>query len=220
MEHAAQNQASKTRKCEQDCVHIDLSWARGETPEPRGNDGGGPQRACRAGHGQRQGAVLSPTMTRTTSHVHIVASKINPDTGRAYDLAGSWRKGSTWAEQYEREHGGVISTRREDRERIAPRDQGTRRRRRARGHDKAALDFHRRANYSAPSTRRFIPRPARPTARSAASSWSGRNLSTTILSHRRTLCSFATSRSGPTDPLHDAHRLEAEMHVLRAAERP
>ena len=26
-------------------------------------------------------------------HVHIVASKINPDTGRAYDLAGSWRKG-------------------------------------------------------------------------------------------------------------------------------
>src|SRR4051794_26709757 len=33
MEHAAQNQASKTRKCVQDCVHIELSWARGETPD-------------------------------------------------------------------------------------------------------------------------------------------------------------------------------------------
>ena len=44
------------------------------------------------------------------AHVHIVASKINPGTGRAYDLAGSWRTLSSWAEDYEREHGGIIST--------------------------------------------------------------------------------------------------------------
>src|ERR1700759_1661268 len=32
MEFAAQNQGSKTKKGIQDCVHIELSWARGETP--------------------------------------------------------------------------------------------------------------------------------------------------------------------------------------------
>jgi Ti-type conjugative transfer relaxase TraA len=45
-------------------------------------------------------------------HVHIVGSKINPDTLYAYDLAGSWRKLSLWAEQYEREYGGLVNERR------------------------------------------------------------------------------------------------------------
>ena len=46
-------------------------------------------------------------------HAHIIASKINPATGRAYDMAGSWRKASVWAEEYEREHGGVVNVNRE-----------------------------------------------------------------------------------------------------------
>src|SRR4051794_31865518 len=32
MEFDALNQASKTRRCEQDCVHISLSWRPGEKP--------------------------------------------------------------------------------------------------------------------------------------------------------------------------------------------
>ena len=49
------------------------------------------------------------------AHLHIVASKINPDTGRAYDLKGNYLKLSRWAEAYERDHsGGVVCTRREE----------------------------------------------------------------------------------------------------------
>ena len=57
------------------------------------------------------------------AHVHIVASKINPDDrprlrpGR--QLAHAFDMG---ASDYEREHGGIVCTRRGDRERIARRD--------------------------------------------------------------------------------------------------
>ena len=55
--------------------------------EPRGYGGGGPRRPRRPRHEQRQGPLSSRTTTRTTrGHLHIVASKINPDTGRAYNL--------------------------------------------------------------------------------------------------------------------------------------
>src|ERR1700690_4193765 len=32
MEFDALNQASKTRRCEQDCIHLSLGWKAGETP--------------------------------------------------------------------------------------------------------------------------------------------------------------------------------------------
>src|SRR5277367_3650579 len=46
-------------------------------------------------------------------HLHIVALKLNPATGRAYDLARSQRKAQDWALEYEREHGGVVNVNRE-----------------------------------------------------------------------------------------------------------
>ena len=64
------------------------------------------------------------------AHLHIVASKINPDTGRAYDLKGNWLKLSRWAEAYEREHsGGIVCSRREEanqlRDAVGKRDAAT-----------------------------------------------------------------------------------------------
>jgi Ti-type conjugative transfer relaxase TraA len=61
-------------------------------------------------------------------HIHIVASKINPETGRAYDLKGNYLQLSSWAEKYEAEHGGIISLKRatnnELRAAISARDTG------------------------------------------------------------------------------------------------
>jgi hypothetical protein len=112
MEHLAQNQASKTRKCVQDCVHIDLSWAPGETPT-REEAMDAVRSALRAeGMGNAMALAYSHS-DEDFFHVHVVASKINPATRRAYDLAASQRKGQDWAVEYEREHGGVINTRRE-----------------------------------------------------------------------------------------------------------
>ena len=60
------------------------------------------------------------------AHLHIVASKIDPDTGRAYNLKSDYLKLSKWAQQYEREHGGIVCLRREGanelRDAIAKRD--------------------------------------------------------------------------------------------------
>ena len=48
------------------------------------------------------------------AHLHIVASKIHPETGRAYDLKSDHFKLSKWAEQYERENGGIACLRRQE----------------------------------------------------------------------------------------------------------
>ena len=109
MEFAALNQGSKTRKCEQDCVHLSLSWERGE--KPTNDEKMEAARSALAALGMENAmALVFSHNDEDYAHVHIVASKINPETGRAYDLEGSWRKLSRWAEQYEREHGGVINT--------------------------------------------------------------------------------------------------------------
>jgi hypothetical protein len=111
MEFDALNQSSKTKKCVQDCVHIVLAWERGETPTREEME-----EACKS-HLKAQGmgnakAIFVSHNDEDYFHVHIVASKINPATSRAYDMAGSWRKASLWAEEYEREHGGVVNVNR------------------------------------------------------------------------------------------------------------
>jgi ATP-dependent exoDNAse (exonuclease V) alpha subunit len=112
MEFDALNQASKTKKCVYDCVHIVLAWERGETPTREEMDDAARSHLKAQGMGNAK-AVWVAHNDEDYFHLHIVASKINPATGYAYDLAGSWRKASVWAEQYEREHGGIVNVNRE-----------------------------------------------------------------------------------------------------------
>src|ERR1700722_4464204 len=113
MEFDSLNQGSRTRLCEKDCVHLSLAWRPGETPTQAEMEEAARDALASLGMGNAK-ALFVAHNDEDYAHVHIVASKINPATGRAYDLAASWRTLSTWAEGYEREHGGVISTRRED----------------------------------------------------------------------------------------------------------
>ena len=127
MEFDALNQASKTRKCEQDCVHLSLAWARGETPSREDMEATAHE-ALEAIGMKNAKALFVAHGDEDFPHVHIIASKINPDTGRAYDLEKSYRKLSKWALEFEREHGGVHLKGREDmnelRDAIARRDAG------------------------------------------------------------------------------------------------
>lgn len=93
MEYAALNQGSKTRKCEQDCVHLTLSWERGEKPTDEQKMEAARSALAAQGMGNAMALVYSHN-DEDYDHVHVIASKINPATGRAYDLAGSWRKAS------------------------------------------------------------------------------------------------------------------------------
>lgn len=125
MEFDALNQTSRTRQCEQDCIHLSLGWKAGETPTRKEMEEAAEDALKALGMGNAK-ALFVAHRDEDHAHVHIVASKINPATGRAYDLAGSWRTLSKWAQAYELEHGGMLCTRREGanelRDAIADRD--------------------------------------------------------------------------------------------------
>ena len=127
MEFDVRHQPGKTRPCKQVCVHISLAWERGDTPTPEEIEDAVQGALASLGMGNAQ-ALFFVHGDEDFPHVHIVASKINPETGRAYDLLASQRKLSVWAEEYERAHGGVVTTGREIanelRRAIAARDAG------------------------------------------------------------------------------------------------
>jgi hypothetical protein len=127
MEFDTLNQKSRTKQCEQDCLHLSLAWARGETPTREEMERAAKSALEALGMGNAR-ALFVAHNDEDYAHVHIVASKINPDTGYAYDLAKSYRTLSKWALEYEREHGGVQLKGCEDmnelREAIAARDAG------------------------------------------------------------------------------------------------
>jgi Ti-type conjugative transfer relaxase TraA len=129
MEFDAQNQSSRTRRCEMDCVHLALCWRPGEEPTKEQMAAAAHDALAAIGMGNAR-ALFAAHNDESYAHLHIVASKINPDTGRAYDLLGDFLKLSTWAEAYEREHsGGIVCSRREEanqlRDAIGKRDAAT-----------------------------------------------------------------------------------------------
>ena len=128
MEFDAQNQSSRTRRCEMDCVHIAVCWRPGEEPTREQMTAAARDALASIGMGNAR-ALFAAHNDEGYAHLHIVASKINPDTGRAYDLKGNYLQLSRWAEAYERQHsGGVVCSRREEanqlRDAIDKRDAG------------------------------------------------------------------------------------------------
>lgn len=112
MEFAAQNQTSTTKQCEKDCVHLSLGWRPGEQPTRAQMEEAAHQALKSLGMANAC-ALFVAHNDEHYSHVHVVASKINPDTGRAYDMKGNYLKLSKWAESYERDFsGGIVCTRR------------------------------------------------------------------------------------------------------------
>jgi hypothetical protein len=112
MEFDALNQSSPTRRCEQDAVHLSLSWRPGQTPSRQEMEEAAQGALAAMGMGNAK-AVFASHNDEAHPHVHIVASKINPDTGRAYDLKGNYLRLSKWAQEWERAHGGVMCLQRE-----------------------------------------------------------------------------------------------------------
>ncbi len=103
MEFDAQNQSSRTRRCEMDCVHLSLCWRPGEEPTREQMTAAVKDALTSMGMGNAR-ALYAAHNDEGYAHVHIVASKINPETGKAYDLKGNYLKLSRWAEAYEIEH--------------------------------------------------------------------------------------------------------------------
>ena len=128
MEFDALNQASKTKLCEKDCVHLSLGWRPGQKPTQAQMEETAHQALAALGMANAR-AIFVAHNDEPYAHMHIVASKINPATGLAYDLKGDRLKLSRWAEQYEIDNGGIVCTRRVEanqlRDAIDRRDSGS-----------------------------------------------------------------------------------------------
>jgi AAA domain-containing protein/relaxase-like protein len=201
-------------QCRMDCVHISLSWRPGENPTRKQMEAAAHSALASLGMANAK-AIFVAHNDEDYEHVHIIAWKINPDTGRVYDLKGSWRTLSRWAEQYERENGGIISTRRqlmnELRSAIADRDAD------------AVLEAmtKQRSTFAEDQLDRALQKeiqamPGAPLEQVASIEADRNQFKREILGHADVV-RLADQPGGPVTRYTTQSVLEAEMHVLRAA---
>ena len=204
MEFDALNQGSRTKPCVNDAVHLSLSWRPGETPTRAQMETAAHAALDAIGMANAKAIFVSHN-DEDYAHVHIVASKINPDTNRAYDLKGNYLDLSKWAEGYEREFsGGVICLRREEanrlRDAIEQRDPAR------------VLDLltEKRATFTAVELDRVLAKQVKGEANRA-------QFTEQILAHPD-IVRLSDQAGGATTRLTTRSVLEAEQHVLLAAE--
>ena len=99
------------RKLAKPVLHYSLSWAQDETPTR--------QEMSRAVDGSLEGlglegheALIVAHDDTRHPHVHVVANRVDPQTGKAAKLGNSKLRLSRWAESYEREQGRIRVERR------------------------------------------------------------------------------------------------------------
>src|SRR5215471_13360684 len=203
MEFDSLNQLSRTRRCEYDCVHLALGWRPRETPTREHMEATARDALTSIGM-ENAKAIFVAHNDEDYRHLHIVASKINPDTGRAYDLKQSHRKLSRWAERYEREHGGIVCTRREEanrlRDAIDERDAGT----------VLELMTHQRSTFTGRELERVLDKQI-------MGEFNRAQFAEKILADPDVV-RLSDQTQGTTTRYTTRQVLEAEQHVLRAAD--
>ena len=99
------------RKLAKPVLHYSLSWAQDETPDKgemsRAVDGS-LEALGLEGH---EALIVAHEDTRHP-HVHVIANRVDPETGKAATLGNSRLRLSRWAEGYEREQGRIRVERR------------------------------------------------------------------------------------------------------------
>jgi DNA transposition AAA+ family ATPase len=109
---APENQASRTKPCVKDCLHMSLSWEGHQAPS-KAEMIEAAESALKALGMENARAVFVAHNDTDHKHVHIVASRINPETGRTYSDTRDKTRAQAWAIQWERERGQVPEARKE-----------------------------------------------------------------------------------------------------------
>jgi len=105
-----ENQASKTKPCELDCEHISLSWAKGQHPDRAEKIKAAEGVLAALGMGNAR-AVYYAHHDAAYDHIHIVASRLDPATLRAYSDFEDRYKAQAWSLQWERENNQIVASR-------------------------------------------------------------------------------------------------------------
>jgi hypothetical protein len=105
-----ENQASPTKKCVKDCLHMTLSWDGGQEPQ-KDEMIRASQEALKALGMENARAVFIAHNDTEHAHVHIIASRINPETGRAFSDTNDMKTAQAWGLRWERENNQVSASR-------------------------------------------------------------------------------------------------------------
>ncbi|MDE0382831.1 MAG: relaxase/mobilization nuclease domain-containing protein [Defluviicoccus sp.] len=98
--------SSAGRKLEKPVVHYTLAWAKDERPDRAEMTRAADQTLKALGLERHQALIVAHRDT-AHPHLHVIANRVDPQTGRAANLRGDHFTLSRWAEQYERERGEV-----------------------------------------------------------------------------------------------------------------
>lgn len=103
-------QGDKDNYATKDSLHISLSWARGQTPDEAEKTEAAREFLKALGMENAQALFVEHT-DKSYAHIHIVASRIDPETGMAYDDYQRLYKGLHRAIEWEREKNQVTPQR-------------------------------------------------------------------------------------------------------------
>ncbi len=156
--------SARGRKLKNPYTHIVLSWPEGaEAPAKQEMLSAVAGALDSLGLDHRHYAVCAAHSDTDCPHVHVAVSRVDPETGRAVNLdKGATRRLSRWAEQYERDHGGIVVPGRVERRETRAARRGLERRCRRSGmpHNQARATAARL--HPQPAARRVRKRPPSP----------------------------------------------------------
>ena len=99
------------RKLAKPVLHYSLSWARDETPDKGEMNRAVDESLEALGLEGHEALIVAHEDTRHP-HVHVIANRVDPETGKAAKLGNSKLRLSRWAEGYERQQGRIRVERR------------------------------------------------------------------------------------------------------------
>ena len=103
--------AATGRKLEKPVCHYSLNWARDEKPDRQEMRRAAEESLKALGMERHQARIVSHRDGQP--HVHVIAERVEPESGKAAGLSRSKLKLSKWAERYEREQGKIRCPERE-----------------------------------------------------------------------------------------------------------
>ena len=106
---AAAGISARGRKLRKPYTHVVFNWPPGAEPSKADMLGAVAGGLKSIGLDERHYAVCTAHDDKAHRHVHVFVSRVDPETGKAVNLdKGATDRLSRWAEQYEREHGGIV----------------------------------------------------------------------------------------------------------------
>ena len=97
--------AATGRKLEKPVCHYSLNWAKDEKPDKQEMRRAAQESLKALGMERHQALIVSHRDGQP--HVHVIANRVDPESGQAAGLSRSQLRLSKWAEGYEREQGKI-----------------------------------------------------------------------------------------------------------------